>query len=178
MLSETDWEEAQQLVMVAWHRGDFARALSEIDRVLGEGTDEMKGQSLVYRGMIRESQGALEAAKQDWSDALSHVGEGTYARYVGERSLGEVCERLGQTDEAERWYRVALATCAAGAEFSGGLALQAFVRLKGQQLSRTDKALIAAVAEKSWRALELPGKPDLSDTDKLVATLARDAGKT
>jgi tetratricopeptide (TPR) repeat protein len=178
MLTETEWDHAQQQVVMAWHQGDFTRAFSEIERVLVAGTDEMKGQSLIYRGMIRESQGALEDAKQDWTDALSYASNGSYARYVSERSLGEVCEKLGLREQAERWYRAALATCVAGRKFSGGLALKAFVKLKGPRLSKQDETLVVAVAKKSWKALDLKGKPDLTDLGRLAETLAKRASET
>ena len=176
MLTETEWDQAQQQVVMAWHEGDFRRAFAEIDRVLAEGSDEMRGQSLLYRGMIHESQGAPEAAKQAWSDALSYAPTGSYARYVAERSLGDLCEKLGLREEAERWYRAALATCVAGKKFSGGLALKAFVKLMGR-LSTQDEALAESVAKKSWEALDLAGKPDLSDIGKLADTLASKASE-
>ena len=175
MLTEAEWERSQQHVVVAWHQGDVPRALSEIDRVLAEGTDEMKGQSLIYRGMIQESQGSVEAANRDWKAALSYTAEGSYGRYVAQRSLGSSFEKLGLRGEAERWYRAALETCVSGKGFSGGLALKRFMALKAGTLSKKDRALVFSAVKRSWKALDIAGKPDLTDLNRVVDKLASKA---
>jgi len=173
MLTETEWEQVQQRLTTAWHQGDFAAAFAEIDRALAEGTSEMKGQALLYRGMIHDGRDDLPAAKEDYAEALTYTGAGSYARYVAERTSGDICGKLGRDDEALGWYRAALETCVVGDGFSGGVALEAFLRLHGQQLAPDDRNLVASVARKSWGVLELPGTPDLKDLTKTAGMLAR-----
>jgi tetratricopeptide (TPR) repeat protein len=114
MLSKSEWEQAQQRVTKAWSKGDLSSAFAEIDGVLRDGTSDMKGQALLYRGMIRESHEDLAGAEQDLTDAISSTRRGSYARYVAERSLGDLAEKKGLRAEALIWYRTALTTCANG----------------------------------------------------------------
>jgi len=177
MLSELEWEQAQQRLTVAWHKGDLSVAFAEIDQVLAQGTPGMKGQALVYRGMIRESKGERSSAKEDWVSAISYAPIGSYSRYVAERSLGELCERSDNRDEAARWYRAALVTCAEGDKFSAGLALKPFLRLRGSQLSEEDRKLAITVIEKSWGVVELSGTPDLVNLNEAAEALASKASQ-
>jgi len=171
MLSENDFTAAQQRLVSAWHRGDLTTALSEIDAVLREGTAAMKGQSLFYRGMIRQSEGSLEEAKQDWLEALRYAQEGTFLRYELEHNLGEASEKMDALADACRWYRNALESCSTGEEFSGSRTLIAFMRLNGGSVSSDDNALLASVIQKSWAVLEVPGRPDLTNLAASVNAL-------
>ena len=74
----------------------------------------MKGQCLLFRGMIKEDQGELVDAKQDWLNALAYPRAGTFLRYNLESNIGKVCETLGLREEAVRWYWTALSTCSQG----------------------------------------------------------------
>jgi len=173
MLSERDWEQMQQRLTTAWHQGNLNAAMAEVDEALAQGTPAVKGQALLYRAMIREEHGDLTSAKQDWTDAVTYCGEGSYGRYVAERSLGAACEKLGTPGEALEWYRAALKTCAAGGRFSGGQALHAFLKLAPSTLPVEDEALIRPVVEKSWAVLELPGVPDPKNLAEAAEKLAR-----
>ena|SRR2546422_483532 len=171
MLTQNEFNDAQQRLMSAWHRGDLTKAFAEIDSVLGEGTPEMKGQCLLYRGMIRESQGSLDVAKQDWLKALQYGQEGTFLRYELEHRVGEICEKADASEEALSWYRKALRTCSTGRQFSGNRTLTAFLRLSGDSFSPADNALLASVIQTSWRVLEVPGEPDLIDLAASISAL-------
>jgi tetratricopeptide (TPR) repeat protein len=171
MLTESDFNQVQQRLVSAWHIGDVAAALDEIELVLREGTPEMKAQCIFYRGMIRQSMGSSEKAKQDWLQALSYAREGTFLRYELEHCLGEAYEESEALKEALQWYRTALGTCSTGEEFSGNKTLVAFMRLSGDNISPDDKALLASVIQKSWRVLEVPGELDLTDLAASVSTL-------
>lgn len=178
MLTKDEFSEAQQRLVSAWHKGDLARALAEIDSVLLEGTTEMKGQCLLYRGMINESQSSLDLAKRDWLEALQYGKEGTFLRYELEHNLGKACEGSGAVQEALSWYRTALKTCSTGKEFSGNRTLTAFMRLSGANVSPDDYALLALVIQKSWAVLEIPGRPDLADLAASVNELMTRFNKT
>lgn len=171
MLTASDFNEVQQRLVSAWHRGDFAIALAEIDAVLREGTPEMKGQCLFYRGMIRKSEGSLENAKEDWRDALRFAQDGTFLRYELEQNIGEACEESDELEEACSWYRTALKTCSTGEGFSGHRALTAFMRLRSDHVAPDDKALLASSIQKSWRVLEVSAEPDLIDLAASVSAL-------
>jgi len=171
MLTDDEFDDIRQKATVAWHRGDIARALAEIEKVLGEGTSDMKGECLLYRGMMRQSGEPLSEARQDWSEALQYAGEGTFLRFQLEQHVGDSLEREGLFQEAFAWYRKALKTCSEGEEFSGHQILSAYLRLNGR-IDPGDEPLIASVAVKSWRVLELPGAPDLSYLRSAIEELA------
>jgi hypothetical protein len=139
--------------------------------VLREGSAEIKGQCLLFRGMIKDDQGELDA-KQDWLNALAYARAGTFLRHNLESNIGKVCETLGLREEAASWYRAALNTCSRGNEFSGHPALTALLKLSGGQISAEDKAMFRSVSEKSWRVLQLLGTPDLNDLVGTVSKLA------
>ena len=172
MLTQSEFDQALQRITLAWSKGDLTSAFSEIDMVLWEGSADMKGQCLLFRGMIKEDQGELEDAKQDWLNALAYPRAGTFLRYNLESNIGQVCETLGLREEAVRWYWTALSTCSQGDEFSGHRALVALVTLSGGQVPSGDNLLFASVSKKSWRVLQLPGVPDLKDLVGTVLKLA------
>ena len=132
----------------------------------------MKGQCLLFRGMIKDDQGEMEDAKEDWLNALAYARPGTFLRYNLESNIGKVCETLGLREEAVRWYRSALSTCSQGDEFSGHRALVSLVMLNGGQVPPEDNLLFASVSKKSWQVLQLPGAPDLNDLAGTVSKLA------
>ena len=173
MLTEHEWEQMQERLTKAWHQGDLDAAMAEVDGALAQGSSAVKGQALLYRGMIREEQGDLGRAEQDWASVVTYCGEGSYGRYVAERSLGTACEKLGTPEEALEWYRAALRTCADGGQFSGGQALHGFLRLAAPALSPQDEALLRSVVVKSWAVLELPGAPDLRNLTETAEKLAK-----
>jgi tetratricopeptide (TPR) repeat protein len=170
MLSHSDFFELQQRLVSAWHKGDVAKALAEVEVVLREGTTEMKGQCLFYRGMIREDENSLKVAMDDWVEALQYAQEGTFLRYELEHKMGEACERSGLAEEAAGWYRRALNSCLIGADFAGNRTLAAFLRV-AEQGSQEDRALFSSVIQKSWAILELPGQPDLTDFTASISLL-------
>ncbi len=181
MLTDTEFREVQRKMMTAWHRGDLGEASAVLDKVLKEGTSDMKGECLFYQGMINEDQGSLSDARQNWLDALQYARDETFLRFQLELNIGETWERETQSKEALDWYRKALNTCCDGDKFVGIKALNAYLRLKAGKVEPADEPLVACVAEKSWRALELSGAPDFKDlagtAAKLTEALASRAEK-
>jgi tetratricopeptide (TPR) repeat protein len=172
MLTEREFNEVQQRITGAWHRGQLDEAFAEIERVLAGGLPKMKAQCLLYRGMMRQGAGALTDARHDWMQALRYARRATYLRFQLEHHIGEALEQEGQPAEALSHYRKALKTCSDGGEFSGHQTLTAYLRLKGGEIDAGDEALLASVAAKSWRVLELPGAPNLEDLTATVAALS------
>jgi tetratricopeptide (TPR) repeat protein len=178
MLTQDQFNESQQRITSAWHSGNLQDAFAEIDRMLEEGTTEMKGTGLFYRAMIAESQGHWEQVKEDSLNALQYANPGTFLRYQLEHMSGAYYHRLAITEDAVRWYQEALETCDAGSDFSGHKTLAAFMRLRGENISPSDEVLVAAVAKKSWRVLDLPGEPDLTDIRGTIQRLCEHFSRT
>src|SRR5262252_7754503 len=110
MLNQETFDNIQQRLVGAWGKGDLDGAFAEIETVLREGTPAMKGQVLFFRGMIRESGGHLNEARQDWLEAIQYSREGTFLRYQLETSIGAASKKLETDDDALKWYRAALQT--------------------------------------------------------------------
>jgi len=173
MLTEREFDEVRRKIVMAWHKGDVDGAFVEIEKVFeGEGTPDMKGECLFYRGMIRESGGDLTAARQDWTEGLQYAREGTFLRFQLEHNVGESLEREGLPEEALDWYKRSLKTCTDGHEYSGHQSLAAYLRLKGGKIEPGTETLIASIIVRSWRVLELPGTPDLKDLLSTATELA------
>ena len=174
MLTDAEFDEARRRMMSAWSKGDLGDASAALDIVLSEGSAEMKGECLFYHGMISEHQGALSEARQRWSDAIQYVREGSFLRFQLELSLGRSWEREAHFEDALAWFRKALETCCQGDEFAGTSALTGYLRLKEGKIEPLDEPIIACVAEKSWRVLELAGTPDPTDWTTTAAKLAEE----
>jgi hypothetical protein len=170
-MNEKQFLESLETIASAQYRGEVSTASAEIKRILSEGTPEMKGQALFYRGTMRKDEGAMADAKDDWLLALEYARDGTFLRYELEQHIGEALESLHMKPEAADWYRRALMTCSTGDEFSGNPTLTSLLRISEGQISPQDAALAASVLEKSWRVLELPGKPDVTHLAQAIDSL-------
>jgi tetratricopeptide (TPR) repeat protein len=169
------WEKAQGRITKAWSRGDYEAALSELDALLQEPAFRTRDQALLYSGLIKEDRGDLAGAMKDWEEALNHTEGASYSRYVSQRHLGAAYEKVGPREEAMRWYREALRTCAENGEFAGGVALQSYLELNRGMISRDDLVVVEAVVRQSWEVLDLPGEPDLGDLATTIGVLAKRA---
>jgi len=172
MLTETEFEQVLQTLTKALSQGDLQQALTKKDHVLGDGTPLMKGQYLLFLGLIRERSGDLSGGQRDWLDALAFASPGTFLRYSVEENLGRVCRKLVKPEEAQRWCRQALSTCAEGDEFSGNRVLTEFLELNEGKIPPADEELVVSVLNKSWRVLELPGSFDLTDLPGSIKTVS------
>lgn len=162
-MTPDEWNAAERGIVHAWATGAAAQALQEIERVLDRGNDEQRGRALMYRGSIHEETSNWQAAKDDFIQAVGLLSVGSYPRYTAESSVGHACERAGQTQEAVKWYRAALFTCAQADEpFSGGTAAKGLLAL-APELPASDRELARTVAVKSWYVLNLPNQPNLDD---------------
>ncbi|MEK6280595.1 MAG: hypothetical protein AABN95_09615 [Acidobacteriota bacterium] len=172
MLTQIEFDQLMQSLTLALSQRNLEQALIEKDRVLAEGAPEMKGQCLLFVGMIRESSGDLQSAQKEWLDALSYAGEGTFLRYSLEQNIGRSWEKLGDIDQSLVWYRHALRTCAEGTEFSGQGVLSTFLKLNRETIPKEDETVVKAVISKSWRVLQLPGSPGHTNLVQSIRTLS------
>jgi len=163
MMTDDEWDRAERTIVGAWTTGDVPLAMTEIENALIQGTGEIRGRALVYRGTIHEEGGNLDQAKADFIEAAGLFVSGSYAKYSAELSVAHVCEEREITDQAIRWYRRALQTCVDSTEpFSAAVAARAFLR-HSSPVSTPDLELLQSVTTKSWRALGLPNEPNLTD---------------
>jgi tetratricopeptide (TPR) repeat protein len=163
MISPDEWDEVERRIVRAWSSGAVTDALRQIESVLELGDDEQRARALVYRGSIQEEAANWRAAKDDFVQAAGLFRPGAYARYTAELSVGGTLKRAGEIQEALKWYRAALLTCAQADEpFSGATATKALLAL-APELSPSDRELARTVTAKSWHVLNLPNQPNLDD---------------
>ena len=166
------WMVVMRNVSSLVEKGDLTTALAAVESFSApEGMPDLRSDVLGFRADLEERLGRVETAKADLLAARSLVAA-TYIRYVHELSLGSICRRQNQVDEAESWYRTALRTCLEGKNISGGTALKEFLLLNREgTLSTEDQSLWSQVAERSWEMLGLAGRPDLSDLPRVVSAI-------
>ncbi len=163
MMRPDEWDQAERRIVGAWTTGAVPQALEQIESVLAQGDNEQRGRALMYRGSIHEEAANWQAAKNDFIQAVALLSPGSYPRYAAELSVGHACEKAGETQEAVKWYRAALLTCARAEElFSGAAATKALLAL-APELSSADRELARTVTAKSWHVLNLPNEPNLDD---------------
>jgi tetratricopeptide (TPR) repeat protein len=170
-MTADEWEETERRIVGRWRTGRLIDAFDQIDGVLVRGDDEQRGRALLYRGSIHEEADDLERAKDDFVQAVGLLPPGSYARYTAELSAGQASAALGNADEAVKWYRQSLLTCAHAIELiSGHTALKALLALV-PTLPPSDLQLARTVASKSWTVLELSGEPNLEDLASTIEIL-------
>lgn len=154
-------------------QGNYIDAIITMDNFLSIDIDpETRSEALSFRASLKEDIGDYTSAKEDLLQAIQLSPELSYSRYTIELGLGDVCERLGNYDEAIHWFKIALLTSINGEGISGGSALRSFVDKKGEgKLTEEDKTLCNRVAEKAWKLLEIQGEPDLSNLLKTAEIL-------
>lgn len=172
MISEEEFDEIFAKITLMWNRREFAEALSKLEEVCQHATPEKKAQCLLYSGMIQQDQGLLEGARRAWLEAIPLSDEGTYLRCSLQNNIGKSLESEGRSEDAITWYRAAVQTCANGDEFAANNALNALIELNGGRVSKEDESAVAAALKKSWRVLELPGTPNLSNLPEAVKQLS------
>lgn len=171
---ELEWEETERSVARSMREGDYATAQSELDSFLSQPHDpEARSSALGYRALFREESGNLEGAKRDLLEARAFSRPLSYPRIVNEESLAVVAEKQGLVEEALFWCRTALLT-ARDAQMPAGSALRRFLRLRGEgDLNSDERALCLAVAHQSWKKLQLPGEPNVTDLEQTAEELVK-----
>ena len=120
MTTYTSWLNFQRrLVSLLRHR-DYDTALDEVQHLLTRTLcRDVRSEALAQRADIRQRQGDLEKAREDYLEAHSLREVDSYARDTLELSLGLVEENLGRVDEAVAWYWKATRTSAQGKVLPG-----------------------------------------------------------
>jgi len=178
MLTRDEFHAAEQRITSAWHKGDYSDAHAEIGKILRHGSAEMKAEALYLSGLIKQDTANLDEAQQDWTKALTYSASGTFLQQNLEYEIGHVLEQKGCPDQALDWYRLALHTCAVGDEFAADSVLAAFLRINGEDISEPDRTVIEVAVRKSWRVLEVPGDPDLTDLPRTITRLSEHLSKS
>jgi hypothetical protein len=107
---QANWYHVMRQVTSLMDR-DLRAALSMVEEFLSkEDRPDLRSDALGMRADLEVQLGELDRAKDDLLKARSLVAAG-YARYVHEVSLGVICEKRREIDEALSWYRMALRTC-------------------------------------------------------------------
>lgn len=171
MLTKEAFNKELAKVTFLWNRKDFDGALNVLSEILIKGDVYMRSQALLFSGMVKQDQGFLEDSRKSWLDAIPLTNDGTFTLYLLQHNLGDSYRREGLPEKAMSWYRSAIRTCVAGDEFACDQTLTSFLFLSGDQIPEDDEAAVANAVEKSWRVLELPGDPDLTDLRKAVTQL-------
>lgn len=166
------YEFLQKHVVTLMNNGDYDRALSQLDDYLAvERLPEVRSDAIAFRANLRKEMGDLEAAKTGYLEARSLVPP-SYTRYVDELCLGQICEDLGNKDEAANWYRTSLDTCLRARDVSGGTALQKFLEINPpNNLTSGDRELCIKVIEQSWLVLGLPGRPNYRNLKDMISAI-------
>lgn len=172
-MDKNEFWRIQTRITRAKASNDFGAALEEIERLICDGSPDVRMTGLYYRGEIRESQGAFPDAVRDWEVALGLVGGSTFLRHELHRKLAVTRARLGDVDSALASLRSALQICSENGKFSGTSALTDFLRLHGGTIPYADQPLIEVVVVISWQVLEVPDIPDLNDLPIAIAELDR-----
>lgn len=174
MITDDEFNVIMSNITLFWNRGDFGMAYAQADEVLNSGTPEMKAQCLLLRGMVKEDQGLIVEARNDWEHAIRYAAKKTYPFYCLQHQIGSSYEQEGAIDNAIVWYRDALQTCAEGLEFSGQSVLTSFLRVNGGTIPDQDRNTVIQVIKKSRRVHEFPEEPDLDNLPEAIVKLSEE----
>src|ERR1700758_4399220 len=109
-LAWTRWSSVIRRIVALKRQGQFGVALAELNIFLGQGQNpEIRSDVLGFRAEFKEQTGDAEGAKLDLI-AAREIVNASYARYVHEICLGDLCRKQQQEDQAIAWYRTALQT--------------------------------------------------------------------
>lgn len=170
------WIEIQKLATKEWFQEDnVAGAIEILDRYLasgaGDGCGDLNREAIAFRGTLKEDCGDLAAAKKDFMAALVLAPEPDHVRFELEDSIAGLSVKLGDLEDADRWFSAALQSAAEDPRVAGGGFLIRFIRFRGQKgLTREELGLTKKIIHQSWSLLRVEGEPDLND---LMATCAR-----
>jgi len=100
-----EWVEIQKRSLKLINKEDYSGALQELDSFLGSGQPtELESEIFGFRGIVKEEQGEIEEAKQEYLRAHQLSAKATYNRYTLELTLGRLCKQVKNIEEATSWY--------------------------------------------------------------------------
>lgn len=173
MISDKDFHiKFLPAIEAAIARKEYSDAWSAIEQIKGQLSPEKRAHCFLLRGEIRGREGDSEEARVEWAAGLASSKAGSFGRFNLDYALGKSYERAGLKEKALASYFSAITTCAEGRHFSGNRALAAFLTLNDGQIPIEHKEIVASAIRKSWKVLEIAGKPDLSNLPKAIAALS------
>jgi len=173
MLTKEEFNKGLEKITLLWAQRNFELAFEQVEIILRDGTEVMRAEAKFFAGLMKQDQGLIAHARENWLDALPLAEEGTFLLYLLEHNIGASYEQEGSDDEALVWYRSALRTCAQGDRFSDDQTLTAFLALNKGEIPTKDEDVVAIGVKKSWETLGLQGNPDLSDLPGAISKLAK-----
>jgi len=165
--TDDEWTEWVEVQKAALREGELSAGIGVVDAYLqAEPPLDLRRQALGFRGSLRQEQGALNSAKDDFLAARKLAEKPDFERYTLEQSAAAVSQELGQIEEAERWYLEAMKTAVDDPTTSGASALRRLLERRGDRgLSEEEGALAERVVHQAWHLLRLEGEPDLDDLE-------------
>jgi tetratricopeptide (TPR) repeat protein len=167
--SDTEWLQWIEIQKAATEKGlvgeDLPSAIEMLDRYLaGDLPHDLRREAVAFRATLYQEQGNLAAAKSNFLSALELAVELDHVRFELEDSLAEISKKLGDTEEADKWYVASLRTAAADPRVAGGGFLLRLLKFRGERgLNNEEQKLVRKVVHQSWHLLRVEGEPDLSD---------------
>lgn len=167
------WIRIQAHALRFMTTGRTSAAHAAVSSFLGfQPATDLRADALAFRAVISERLGEMEAAKFDLQSAQSLGPPSSYRRYTIELSLGDLCEKTGNPDEAFSWYLNALETAAEDPTTSGGSALASLLAMKQtSSLNPSQRELCLKIVRQAWSLFQLPNEPDLMDLPETAKIL-------
>lgn len=166
-----EFDALLQAATFAWSQQDYKGAITILDRIPSAASRNWRSQGLYFRGLVNRDAGELEASLHDLENSLVLSDEESYLRHKLQVAIGEHFELIKDEKEALQWYRKALLSSLGPIEFSASDALSKFLRLCKKDIPHSDVAIVEKALVRSWDALGLPSKPDLSDLPSSIVKL-------
>lgn len=155
-------------------RGDFSGAHETLESALAAILDterDARAELLAFKADLYDEEGSYADAKRIYEDVVELSSGDPYRRYSIELSLGALCERLRDADDAARWYVAAINTALSSDGVSSGSAVKRLVSLRGDRLNTDERALCERGIDHSWDLLGLSGEPDRLDLARSASML-------
>lgn len=171
------WIEVQKRATDEWSTGGIPAAVGIVDGFLSSQLPrDLKREALAFRAMLYEEQGDLTSAKADFLSAVALADEG-HVRCELEDSLGLISQRLGELEDAGRWFSSALRTAASDPRVAGGGPLLRLLKVRSEkELTEEEQRLAERVIRQTWRLLRIEGEPDLGDLEGTAQKLIEAQG--
>ena len=173
------WIEVQKSAVTTCIEGDLTGAIKIVDEyLLSSPAPDLARQAIGYRGSLRETQGDLIGAEQDFRKAIEMSEHPDYERFTLEDSVAGLYERRGDLETAAWWYVRALETAAKDPTTSGATALRRLLRLRAPgALNQIEQSLAERVVRQAWHLFRLEGAPDFSNLAATLETIIKAHGR-
>ena len=151
-----DWYAQLKRIVKTKMSDGVREAIVDLNQVLEDTKEDfIRLDALAFRSTLWEELGEYSKAKNDLLESLGLRQFADFGCLVGEESLGLICERLNEKEEAREWYRKAMTTCLQARQpLSCGFALRRFLKLTPEEsLTVEDRTLCESAVERSREVL-------------------------